>query len=259
MKKAIKTLYHISSKGCFCPANTQRHFFGGEGRRGSIQRENITPGTPTGNWRLIAMEAWIRGTESFPFNSLMFSWVQYNTPTEQNTQLSSDESVHMCTFCGCPVSCARLCHSQLLAQEQSGLGRGRYGFAVTSAIAFAPHQLRLPKPKPLHPSCHCQEQFALYRTTYAFTYRKLPLFVSKIIFVSHTSPLPIPYCDWICFLCDGAGAGLYSPAGELGNLLFPFSHYPLVCSERFSLGITAAELRQIPRMRHWQKLTLCAM
>lgn len=142
MKKAIKTLYHISSKGCFCPANTQRHFLGGEGRRGSIQRENITPGTPTGNWRLIAMEAWIRGTESFPFNSLMFSWVQYNTPTEQNTQLSSDESVHMCTFCGCPVSCARLCHSQLLAP--CSLHRSSLGWEEEDTVSLWLQQLLLP-------------------------------------------------------------------------------------------------------------------
>lgn len=67
----------------------------GEGR---IQRENATPGTPTGNWRLTAMEVWIWVTERFPFNSLMFRWVWYKTSMEQNTQCSSDESIQMCTI-----------------------------------------------------------------------------------------------------------------------------------------------------------------
>lgn len=230
------------------------------GRGEHLERKHYSWNPPTGNWRLTAMEVWIWVTEGFPFNSLMFHWIWYNTSMEQNTQYGTDENIQMCTILW--LSC-ELCQALplpaactlLLAQEQFGLGRGRYGSGVTTAITFPPHQLRLAKP--LHPSCHCQEQFALYRTTYALPYRKLPLFVSKIIFGSHTSPLPIPsFCDWICFLCDGAGASPYSPAGELGNLLFLFSHYPLVRSERFSQGITAAELRKTDPMnggtdRNW--------
>lgn len=105
-----------------------------------------------------------------------------------------------------------------------------FGSDVTTTIVFPTHGLRLPKP--LRPSCHRQEQFALFSKSYTLTYRKLPLFVSKIVFVSHTFSLPHPsFCDWICFLCDGVWGSHYSPAAPRGNLLFPRSHCPLVCLE----------------------------
>jgi len=82
----------------------------------------------------------------------------------------------------------------LLAQAQSGVGgdlpKWQLWLDGTTTIVFPTHWLRLPKP--LGSSCHCKVQFAFFSKSYALTYGKLPLFVSKIVFVSPTFSHPIP-------------------------------------------------------------------
>lgn len=96
----------------------------------------------------------------------------------------------------------------------------------------------------LNPSDHpaTARNNLLYLASLMHWSKKLPLFVSKIVFVSQILSLPFPFfCDWICFLCDGVRASHYSPAGQLGNLYF---HFPTAHWSVLRLALTGNDTCQ---------------